>query len=129
MSLRDEVARGYDALSRGDPYAFLDLYDADIELFVPAWVGPESGLFRGAEAVNRWYGNNFAQWTDQRWQVVETLEHGPSVVFVVHWTARGKRSGIGFDGRLLGVMSFVDGKIVSIVHLGGIGEATSPPAM
>ena len=124
MSLGDELARCFDALNVGDPQPFLELYDPAIELFVPAWASPEGGHLIGAEAVNRWYANNFAQWADQHWDLVEILEHGPTVAYVVHWAARGKRSGIGLEGDFMGVMSFLDGKIVTIAHFGGAG--TSP---
>ena len=125
MTLRDEVARCYDALNQGDPNAFLDLYDPEIELFVPAWVSPDAGIFRGADAVNRWYANNFAQWSGQQWDLVELSENGPNVTFVLHWAGRGKRSGVDLAGRFFGVMSFQDGRIVSIVHLGALGEGVS----
>ena len=76
MTLSDDLARCWDALNGGDPNAFLDLYDSEIELYIPAWVSPDSGLFQGADAVNRWYANNFAQWSDQRWELTETFEKG-----------------------------------------------------
>ena len=109
MSLREEVERCYDALSRGDPNAFRDLYHPEIELFVPTWVSNEHGIFRGADAVDRWYADNLAEWSGQRWDLVETHENGPNVVFVLHFERAG---------RFVGVMSFVEGRIVSIVHLG-----------
>ena len=100
MSLRDEVARCYDALNEGDPNAFLELYDPEIELFVPAWVSPDNGIFRGADAVNRWYANNFAQWSGQQWDLVELSENGPNVTFVLHWArtrkAQRRRAGRSF---------------------------------
>jgi ketosteroid isomerase-like protein len=123
MSLRDEVARCYEALNRGDPDPFLALYDPEIELFIPAWVSVDNGIFRGADAVNRWYANNFAQWAGQHWEVIELAENGPNVTFVLHWAGQGKRSGAQVSGRYFGVMSFQDGRIVSIVHLGALGEA------
>ena len=122
MSLSDEVERCYDALNQGDPYAFLDLYDPEIELFIPAWTAPEGGVYRGTDAVNRWYANNFAQWADQQWEVVETIEYESSVAFLVDWTAKGKRSGVPVGGRFFGTMSFSGGRIVTIVHLGGTGQ-------
>ena len=85
MSLKDQVARCFDALNGGDPNVFLEMYDPEIELFIPAWTGPDGGLYRGADEVNRFYGNYFAQWADQRWELQETSEHGPNVVFVMHW--------------------------------------------
>jgi ketosteroid isomerase-like protein len=125
MSLADELARCWDALNRGDPNEFLALYDPEIELFIPAWVSPDSGHFRGADAVNRWYANNFAQWSDQRWELVESFENGPNVAFVLRWAGRGKRSGVELAGRSFGVMSFLEGRIVTIVHLGALGEVAS----
>lgn len=122
MSLKEEVGRCYEALNRGDAQAFLDIYDPDIELFVPRGIGPEGGLYRGADAVNRWYGENFAQWTDQRWEMVESIEWGSTVVFALRWTAKGKRSGVSLAGRHTGLMTFSDGKIVTIVHLEGLED-------
>ena len=83
MSLADELTRCWDALNQGDPNAFLDLYDPEIELFVPAWAGPDGGVYRGADEVNRWHANNFAQWSDQRWDLVEAFEQGSSVALVL----------------------------------------------
>jgi len=126
MTLLDEVRRCYEALNRGDPYPFLDLYDPEIELFVPKWVQPDGGLLVGSDAVNRWFANYFAGWAQQRWDVADAIENGPSVAFVAEWSGRGKRSGVGLTGRFLSVMSFQEGRIVSIVLLGGISEAAAP---
>jgi len=122
VSLKDEVVRCFDALNQGDPNAFLDLYDPEIELFVPGWAGPDGGLYRGADAVNRWYANYFAQWADQHWELEETLEYGPNVAFVMYWIGKGRRSGVALGNRFLMVMTFAEGKLVTIVHLGGSQE-------
>ena len=125
MSLKHEVMRCYDALNRGDPSAFLELYDADIELFVAGWAGPDGGLYRGADVVNRWFANYFAQWSDQHWKVVETLELGPNIAFSVHWTARGKRSNVALSARFFVVMTFLDGRLVTIAQLGNFDEVVN----
>jgi ketosteroid isomerase-like protein len=115
MSLAQEVTRRFDALNHGNADAFLDLYDPDIELFVPAWAGPDSGVVRGADAVNRWNASYFARWPGREWELVETFEKGPNVAFVLR----------GGEVRLFGVMSFQEGRIVSIAHLGGLGEMSA----
>jgi ketosteroid isomerase-like protein len=117
--MREEIARCYEALNAGDAQAFLDLYDPEIELFVPSWAGPDGGLYRGAEEVNRWYGNNFAQWTDQHWEIIELIERGSTVLCTLHWTGKGKRSGVELAGRFSWLVTFAEGKIVTIVHLEG----------
>ena len=122
MSLSEVVERCYAALDRGDPQAFLELYDPEIELFVPGASGLDAGLVRGADTVNRWYANYFAQWTHQRWEVGETLEHGRTVASVVHWTGTGRRSGVTLSGKFFTAMTFSEGKLVTIVHLGGYDE-------
>ena len=126
MSLNDEIRRCYDALNRGDASAFLDLYDPDIELFVASWAGPDGGLYRGADVVNRWYANYFAQWTDQQWDVVEAFEQGPNVAFVVRWLGKGKRSDVALAARFFVVMTFLDGRLTTIAQLGGFDEHMSP---
>lgn len=125
MTLADELTRCWDALNQGDPNAFLDLYDPEIELFIPAWASPDGGIYRGADEVNRWHANNFAQWSDQHWNLIETFEQGSSVAFVLRWEGRGKRSGIELGVRSFGVMTFRDEKIVTIVYLGQLQEEAS----
>lgn len=125
MSLQEEVARCFDALNRGDPNAFLELYDPEIELFIPAWASPDNGTFRGADAVNRWYADNFAHWSGQHWDMTEVFENGPTVAFVLQWTGRGKRSGLDLAGRIFMVVSFQEGRIASIVHLGTFGDGVA----
>ena len=88
----------------------------------PGWAGPDGGLYRGADAVNRWYANYFAQWADQHWELEETLEYGPNVAFVMYWIGKGRRSGVALGSRFLMVMTFAEGKLVTIVHLGGSQE-------
>ena len=116
MSLADELTRCWDALNEGDPNAFLDLYDPEVELFVPAWASPDGGVYRGADEVTRWHASNFAKWSGQRWELIEAFEQGSSVALVLRLTELGVRS--------FGVMTFRDGKIVTIVYLGELGEAS-----
>jgi ketosteroid isomerase-like protein len=118
VSLTDEIRRCYDALNRGDPQPFLELYDPQIELYVPEWAGLDAGLYRGADAVNRWYANYFAQWSNQHWELVESLEQGPSVAFVMDWRATGRRSGVALNGRIMVVMTFSEGRLMTIAHFG-----------
>jgi hypothetical protein len=49
--------------------------------------------------------------------LIEALEYGSSVAYVLHWSAKGKRTGIGLGGRFFGVMTFAEGKLTTIVHL------------
>jgi ketosteroid isomerase-like protein len=122
MSLSEVLERCYAALDRGDPQAFLDLYDSEIELFVPGASGLDAGLVRGADPVNRWHANYFAQWSDQHWEVAETLEHGGTVASVVNRTGTGRRSGVTLNGSFFTAMTFSEGKLVTIVHLGGYDD-------
>jgi ketosteroid isomerase-like protein len=119
---KDVILRCYEALNEGDPQPFLDLYDPEIELFVPSWTGPDGGVYRGADVVNRWYANYFAQWKNQRWELIEAFEEGPTVAFVMHWTGTGKRSDVTLGGRFFVVMTLYEGSLVTIVHLGGFDE-------
>jgi ketosteroid isomerase-like protein len=117
----ERVRRAYEGLNAGDPDAFLAMYDANIELYVPAWTSLDGGVYRGAAAVNRWYGHNFAQWTDARYDLLEVLDRDPHVLVVGKASLRGKRSGIPFKARFVQVFTFREGRLVAIAQLGGFG--------
>ena len=123
MGNADRIRRAYEALNEGDPYVFLEMYAAEIELYVPTWVGLESGVFRGSKAVERWYGHQFAQWRDVRYELDQVIEWGPHVTVFARWIGTGRRSGVALESDFLNVFSFEGDRIVSIAQLGGAGMA------
>jgi ketosteroid isomerase-like protein len=113
------VRRAFEALNAGDPYVFLEAYDADIELWVPAFSGLDSGVMRGAKEVELWYAHTFAQWGNPHYEVEQLIEWGPHVAALGRWVGRGRRSGIELESEWVTIFSFSEGKIVSIAQLGG----------
>ena len=118
MGNAERIRAAFEALNGGDPSVFLDMYDPDVELFVPATAELDAGVFRGAREVERWFGHGFAQWDDLQWEVVELTEWGPHVAMLIHSTRRGKRSQVPLEDTFLSVYSFRNGRIVSMAHLG-----------
>jgi ketosteroid isomerase-like protein len=116
----DLIRQAMERLNQGDAYGFLDLYADDIELFVPSWLGTDPGHFTGRDAVNAWYARSFlAQWVDHHWQTREVIEDGSNVIWLGHWTATGKHSGVKAEMDFLTVFTVHDGKIAVIAQLGG----------
>jgi ketosteroid isomerase-like protein len=115
----DFLRRAFKALNEGDPEVFLDAYAEEIELYVPAqpFAEPEAGLYRGHDAVNRWYAQNYAAWGGSMKFEIDRIEDIGHLA-VVHGRGRGtgKRSGLGYATSFVVVFAFEAGRIVSIAQ-------------
>ena len=55
----DLVREIYERINRRDWAAILAAFDEEVVLVVHESVGPDAGIFRGREAVGRWFGDWF----------------------------------------------------------------------
>ena len=86
----------------------------DIELDVPEAVVPEMrGVFRGKEAVRRWWGEWLGAWEAVEFEY-ELLDAGDRVVALIDQRMRGRSTGIEVSrGKYAQVLTFRD---VLLVH-------------
>jgi ketosteroid isomerase-like protein len=85
------VRRSYEALSRGDFDAAIEIAHPEIELVPPGG----QGSYRGADAVRAWMEPDAFE--DQRIEPREFRVQGNRVLVLQHTTARGAGSGIELD--------------------------------
>jgi ketosteroid isomerase-like protein len=85
----------------------------DIELDVSEAVVPEMrGVFRGKEAVRRWWGEWLGAWETVEFEY-ELLDAGNRVVVLIDQRMRGRSTGIEVSlGKYAQVFTFRDGLIV-----------------
>ena len=101
-----------------------ELWHPDIELDVPEAVVPEMrGVFRGKEAVRRWWSEWLGAWETVEFEY-ELLDAGDRVVVLIDQRMRGRSTGIEVSrGRYAQVGSYRDGLMVHWRFYGDQTEA------
>jgi ketosteroid isomerase-like protein len=118
------VLRAFDAFNHGDSSFFLGLYDPDIVLRVSA-PALDSGVYHGAEAVERFYRQFFATFGGTyRFETEKAIEVGDSVLVIARATARGRRSGAAVESRSTSFIATIRAeRIIRIDQPGSVEEA------
>jgi ketosteroid isomerase-like protein len=104
--------RGFEAFARGDFASVLELFDPDIEIYVPADL-PNSGTFHGHDGYTQWVQNWLEAWDEYTTQPEEyrVLDEG-HVLTVATQSGRGRGSGLEVSGRVYYLAEYREGKIV-----------------
>ena len=124
--LNAEVVRaGFEAMSRGDLPALLELIDPAVEWTVRPDL-PDAGVYRGHEELLQLIGR-FAEVLDDQWYEPQEFIDGPgdTVVVPIHWGARGRSSGMEVASRQdeTWVFTIQDGKVIRVTEYGQKREA------
>ena len=120
MSEKNEevVRQVFDATARRDSDAVLALYDPEVEWDVSqdsAMVAMfESRVYRGQNAVRRFFREWYEAWENMRNEPEELIDAGDSVVVVVTDRARGRASGAEVARTHAAVWTVRDGKVVRV---------------
>jgi ketosteroid isomerase-like protein len=117
------VRRGYEAFSRGDVDAVLEVLHPDVEWHAPPTL-PESGTLHGREAVRRWLESYGDAWEETRADIEDIREEGERVVAQVRLSGRGRGSGVAVSGNSdLHVWRLRDGLVYSVRMYQGTTDA------
>ena len=107
-----EIARRvFDAWARGD-FSEGDVFDAEIEFELVDW--PESGKYRGVDAMREAWLASLRAWVDFRSVPEDFIERGPQVVVPNRIQARGKSSRAEVHADTAAVFTINAGKIVRL---------------
>ena len=90
-------------------------YADDVELVArEPWI--QTGLFRGREAVGRWFGDWLSTFDrDASFDVKEARELPTGAILIVaEHRARGRASGVEVHGTVVWVYRLRDGKIIRV---------------
>jgi ketosteroid isomerase-like protein len=110
MQDRDvQAVRGsYEALNEGDIEATLAVLAPDAEWHESSAL-PDTGTFRGRDAVRAFLDDFLQSWERFHQQVEEVVAEGDRVALMIHLTARGRGSGAEVDARYAHVWTIRDG--------------------
>jgi ketosteroid isomerase-like protein len=111
-SVRDDelaaVRSSYEALNRGDIEATMAILAPDVEWRESAAL-PDTGTFRGREAVRSFLEDFLEQWQQFHQEVEDVVVEGDRAALLIHLTARGRGSGADVDARYAHLWTLRDG--------------------
>src|SRR5947207_1573138 len=118
-----EIVRGiYEDMNRRNWAAVLAALDEEVVLVVHESVGPDAGVFRGREAVGRWFGEWFLAF-DKGFELDETRNVGDRVFVVARHHGHGRSSGADVKQLNAQLLSLQEGKVVQMELYGSPAEA------
>jgi uncharacterized protein len=118
----DVVRAIYDAWRRGELPGPQDLLAEDIEYVNPEGA-VEPGVRRGLPAFTRAVQQTFESWDVWAARPERMATAGDRVAVLVHYTARGRESGIEIEGRESALWTVRDGRATRYEWFHGPGDA------
>jgi ketosteroid isomerase-like protein len=107
------VRRSFDAISRGDVEALLELYDRDVKFLPLTGTQVESGGYHGHAGVRDYFAEVADVWDQIRPYADDVRTVGDQVVVLGGCAVRGKASEVETDSPMAWVVTVRDGKITS----------------
>jgi len=105
----------FEQMNRRDWAAVMSAYDENVVLVVNEGAAPDTGIFRGREAVGRWFGEWFLAFDkDYRFELEEARSVGDRVLTVARHHGHGRSSGAEVEWANAHVFSVRGGKIVQL---------------
>lgn len=109
------VRRSIELWSRGDVEGALEMATDDLVMDWSNSIGPAKGVYRGREAVRRFWIAFVDAFEETRWDLEEIIEVDESrVIAVTHLRARGRGSGIDVDAVGAQLWTIREGKSQSV---------------
>jgi ketosteroid isomerase-like protein len=102
------VADSYEALNRGDVDAAMEALAEDAEWHESEAL-PETGVYRGREAIRSFLTEFLASWESFHQEIEEARVAGDRVAVLIHLTARGRESSAEVDATYAHVWQLRDG--------------------
>jgi ketosteroid isomerase-like protein len=105
------VRAGFDAFSRGDMPAMLELFDPSV-VFIPLPDAPDFQSFHGHEGLLQGIAQTIGIWDDFSVELREMRDFDDHVLASVRWWGRGPSSGIQMETDVYALVTLSKGKIV-----------------
>ena len=118
-----EIVRAWFAAFEPSLDDVADFWHPDIDWRAIEGAPDDIGVFRGPEAMRRYYEQWYETFDDLRAAPEELIDAGEQVVAVVHVTAQMKKSDSEIDMRMAIVLTLRDGKIARGREYASKGQA------
>ena len=106
------IGRAFDALSRGDVDAFVEVYRADAEIHELVEM-PDHKVYRGRDEIRQWADAGLQIFPGVQWTLDEVLHDADDRVVVrTSFRGQGGGSGVPVDQTVFHLIEFDDGLVV-----------------
>jgi ketosteroid isomerase-like protein len=114
MTLEDTVYTAYEAWSRRDIDALLEVVHPEAEARPILGANIGISVYRGREGLREWFGDLHQEWETFETRVVQIDAHDDRALLTVQIQARGRASGVVIEGDLYHLVELRDGLILRL---------------
>jgi ketosteroid isomerase-like protein len=114
VTLEETIHTAYEAWSRRDVDALLEVVHPDAEARPILGANIGASVYRGRAGLREWFGNLHQEWETFQTRVTRIDERGDRALLTVDVHARGRVSGVVIDGELYHLIEMRNGLIVRL---------------
>lgn len=110
----ESLRRGFEAINSQDIERILAFADADFEVEVPPELSAEPDTYRGHDGMRRYWTSFQDAMEEIHFEAERIWDVGEDVVVAMHITAKGRRTAIAVEQRLVGVWTIRNHRAVRV---------------
>jgi ketosteroid isomerase-like protein len=114
MTLEDTIYVAYEAWSRRDIDALLEVVHPDAEARPILGANIGASVYRGRDGLRQWFKDLHQEWETFQTRVTRIDERGDRALLTVDVHARGRASGVVIEGDLYHLVEIRDGLILRL---------------
>jgi ketosteroid isomerase-like protein len=114
VSHAETIFAAYEAWSRRDVDALIEVVHPDAEARPILGANIGASVYRGREGLREWFRDLHQEWETFQTRVTKIDERGDRAVLTIDIHARGRASGVVIDGDLYHLVELRDGMILRL---------------
>jgi ketosteroid isomerase-like protein len=114
MTLEDTIHVAYEAWSRRDIDALLEVVHPDAEARPILGANIGASVYRGRDGLRQWFKDLHQEWETFQTRVTRIDERGDRALLTIDVHARGRASGVVIEGDLYHLVEIRDGLILRL---------------
>jgi ketosteroid isomerase-like protein len=114
MSLEETIHTAYEAWSRRDVDALVEVVHPDAEARPILGANIGVSVYRGREGLREWFTDLHQEWETFQTRVTRIDERGNRAVLTIDIHARGRASGVVIEGDLYHLVELREGMIMRL---------------
>jgi ketosteroid isomerase-like protein len=114
MSNEETIYQAYEAWSRRDIDALLDVVHPDAEARPILGANIGASVYRGRDGLREWFMDLHQEWERFQTRVIRIEERGERALLTIDVHARGRASGVVIEGELYHLVEIRGGQILRL---------------